>query len=271
MALPAAVVIIAIAIGQVPYALPMQVRRTWTTKHWCDSVIDPEWPFAYSKYKNQTEERKGRVMSNRQDVRHTCQTKGVRSKCHVCEDIQCGNGGMNSSSSGICHFQLQGVSTNDMSKNIPTVSDVPWAVGGSHRYDYGGENSSHVCMYMSGGTCQSSFGRDYSKCKLRCWGHSPTLSGLDNKAGDASFVQGEATGKWPNARSDYLEGVKMTPWVLPSPTQSFAYPKFRADQSIGNPRNGQILESLPQGFTFTLAGGGDGESGFKDGQEHEAR
>ena len=254
----------------------MQVRRTWTTKHWCESVIDPEWPFAYSKYKSQTEEKKGRVLSNRQDVRHECQTQGVASKCHVCEDIQCGNTNTNTSNSSlneVCSFQLQGVSTDDMSKNIPTVSDVPWAVGGSYRYDYGGLNTSHVCMHMSGGTCQSSFALDYSHCQLRCWGYSPSTTAINtNEAGDASMVKGESSGRWPNARDDYLHGVSMTPWTLPSPTQTWSYPK-RNENQIGNPQNRTKngLESLPQGFTSTLAGGKNGEAGFQDGWGHEAR
>ena len=302
----------------IPHATAMQVRRTWTTKHWCKSVIDPEWPFAYSKYKGQQEERKGKVLSNRQDVRHECETRGAQSKCHICEDIQCAGSGSGSgddedhdstdstdgegsdSTTSICHFQLQGVSTEEMSKNIPTVSDTPWAVGGSHRYDYGGVNTTHICMHMSGGDCPSSFAQDYSKCELRCWGHSNSnshshphsqnndLSGANNTArnttntntntaGDATYVQGGSPGVWPNARNDYLKGVNMTPWTLPSPTQTWSYPTHthKEDQKIGNPRvvdEYENLQSLPQGLTFTLAGDHeDGTAGFQDGLAHEAR
>ena len=67
------------------YANAMKIRRPWTTKHWCESVIHPEWPFAYSKYGGQVEETKGRVSSSLQDVRHGCETQGVQSKCHICE------------------------------------------------------------------------------------------------------------------------------------------------------------------------------------------
>eukprot|EP00554_Chaetoceros_debilis_P016874 CAMPEP_0194126972 /NCGR_PEP_ID=MMETSP0150-20130528/60272_1 /TAXON_ID=122233 /ORGANISM="Chaetoceros debilis, Strain MM31A-1" /LENGTH=2248 /DNA_ID=CAMNT_0038820867 /DNA_START=651 /DNA_END=7398 /DNA_ORIENTATION=- len=234
----------------IPVVQSMQIRRTWTTKPPCQKVMDPEWPFAYSKYTNfkstddtdtdgsrtydpnrskddrlqsqlqfLIEEQKGRTSSNRQDVRHECQTRGVQSKCHICEEIQCGtkigigiendaNASTSSSSSGgTCHFQLQGVSTSQMSHNIPTVSDVPWAVNGRHRYDFGGMSSSsggssgnddgdddgndmkattaanttshvHVCLYTTRTyPCQSSTGIDYSNCTLRCWGHYPSASG----------------------------------------------------------------------------------------------
>ena len=250
-------------------------------------------------------------------MRHECETRGVQSKCHICEDIQCagrGSGddedhdsaastdGEGSDSTSICHFQLQGVSTEEMSKNIPTVSDTPWAVGGSHRYDYGGVNTTHTCMHMSGGDCPSSFAQDYSKCELRCWGHSHLhshshsqnndLSGAKNTArntntntntaGDATYVQGGSPGVWPNARNDYLKGVNMTPWTLPSPTQTWSYPTHhthKKDQKIGNPRVRVVdeyeyenLQSLPQGLTFTLAGDHeDGTAGFQDGLAHEAR
>ncbi len=168
-----------VAVVTFPTSLAMQITRPWTTKHWCESVIRPEWPFAYSKYRGQIEETKGRVSTNMQDVRHECDARGVQSKCHICEDIACGPDENNLT----CHFQLQGVSTNDMSANIPTVSDVPWAVNGSHRYDFGGASTTHVCMYLSGTPpCQSNFGQDYSKCELRCWGHGDSLSGENSTA-----------------------------------------------------------------------------------------
>eukprot|EP00957_Ditylum_brightwellii_P191739 14596767-Ditylum_brightwellii.AAC.2 len=129
----------------------MQIHRTWSTKHWCSIVESTHWPFAYSKYKQKEnddstatttitiEETKGRTSTNQQDMRHVCDYRGVESKCHICKDIQCGSDG----NEGICHYQLQGVSWGDMSKNIPTISDAPWAVGGKHRYDFGGEDTSH--------------------------------------------------------------------------------------------------------------------------------
>ena len=269
----------------------MKIRRTWTTKHWCESVIEPEWPFAYSKYKEDKEESKGRMSSNKQDVRHVCETQGVQSKCHICEDIQCGsygsstNNSSNSEKRDKCHFQLQGVSWEDMSKNIPTVTDIPWAVGGRHRYDFGGANTTHVCMYMSGNDpCQSHLGEDYNSCIVRCWGYKSGLSGLNNTAGPTSHVgigdEGGDTfdlyGAWPNSKlGKEQNGLNATPWVLPQPTATWSYPKsdylestmsstFSSDIGTGT-------DILPQGFTFTLAGSSNGEEGFKDGTRSEAR
>ena len=71
----------------------MRVQQPWTSRQWCHSVVDPTWPFAYSKYEGQLEERKGRVSVDKQDVRHNCTSEGVRSKCHICE----GEGGHNNS------------------------------------------------------------------------------------------------------------------------------------------------------------------------------
>ena len=126
----------------------MQIARPWTTQHWCHSVINPQWPFAYSKYHDQIEETKGRVSTNKQDIRHECNTRGVQSKCHICEDIVCGPDDNNKNKNQTCHFQLQGVSWEDMTRNIPTVSDSAWAVNGLHRYDFGG-NLRHmfVCIF----------------------------------------------------------------------------------------------------------------------------
>jgi len=164
-----------------------------------------------------------------------------------------------------------------MSVNIPTVSDVPWAVNGSHRYDFGGEFTTHVCMYLSGssenGTCQSSFGEDYSHCQLRCWGYGESLSGKSNEVTAVTRMEGEPDGKWPNHRLDSLKGVNSTPWEEPSPTVSWEYPKsLDGDEVPKNPNaRGQNYSSNPQGFVFTLAGSKDGEEGFRDGLGSEAR
>eukprot|EP00804_Cyclotella_cryptica_P001991 CCRYP_007413-RA/>CCRYP_007413-RA protein AED:0.05 eAED:0.03 QI:0/0/0/1/1/1/4/0/2016 len=244
----------------------MQMHRPWTTKHWCQSVIRPEWPFAYSKYANQTEETKGRVSTNQQDVRHECETRGVQSKCHVCEDFVCGI-----AMDQICHFQLQGVKWNEMSVNIPTVSDVPWAVNGKHRYDFGGSSTTHVCMYLSAKSpCQSSFGDDYSACELRCWGYG--MTGENATVTSVTRMEGDADGKWPNHRVDSLQGVNSTPWEEPSPKIAWEYPKFGATSEVPkNPIPREDYALNPQGFVFTLAGSNNGEEGFVDGLESDAR
>jgi hypothetical protein len=55
--------------------------------------------------------------------------QGCESKCHICEEISCGG----DDSSAKCDYQIQGVSWNGISKNIPSASDSPWAVNGNHR------------------------------------------------------------------------------------------------------------------------------------------
>jgi hypothetical protein len=221
----------------------MQVSRTWTTEEWCRTVVDPQWPFAYSKFHSQTEERNGRLFSNLQDVRHECETRGVQSKCHLCKDIDCGrsekwsagrgnHNNQSTTSTSTCHFQLQGVSTADMSKNVPTVSDIPWAVGGLHRYDYGGQNVSHICLHMSGGYCQSNYGKDYSNCVVRCWGHSATLERNQHKPGPTilNYDATKATDMFlpTSGRIYYHDTFGVGPWLqetLPVNVQSWSYHK----------------------------------------------
>lgn len=50
-------------------------------------------------------EAKGRTNTNLQDERHACDRRGVRSKCHMCENIMCGE-----DLDSECSYQLQGVS-----------------------------------------------------------------------------------------------------------------------------------------------------------------
>lgn len=257
-----------LTITAIQASLAMQITRPWTTKHWCESVIRPEWPFAYSKYNGQLEEIKGRVSTNLQDMRHECDVRGVQSQCHICEDIACGS---DENKDQTCHFQIQGVSWEDMSVNIPTVSDVPWAVNGSHRYDFGGASTTHVCMYLSGTPpCQSSFGEDYSKCELRCWGHG---SGEGSTASYVTKMEGEELdGNWPNHRVDSLHGVNSTPWEIPSPTMAVNYPTCSdGDEIPTNPNAGEKYSFNPQGFVFTMAGSRNGEEGFSDGVGTDAR
>lgn len=244
----------------------MRIRRPWTTKNWCESVVDPEWPFAYSKYKNQIEERKGRVYSNRQRVGHQCQFRGVQSKCHICEEIDCGE-----DKTKKCQFQLQGVAPGELSSNIPTITDGPWAVGGSHRFDFGNKNTTHVCMYLSSVyPCQSSFGDDYSNCSIRCWGFN--IPPQIQTPGNFSIINGYRTGVWPNAGSNFNDGVNSTPWTLPAPTQTWSFPKYNRDTEFFSIDRTRFLNFsyTPQGMTFTLAGD-HSNPGFQDGTGKNAR
>jgi hypothetical protein len=201
-------------------------------------------------------------------VRHQCDTRGVRSKCHVCEDFECNT----TSDDGGCHFQLQGVSTEMMSVNIPTVSDVPWAVGGRHRYDFGGETTTHVCVHLWGDGCSSSFGVDYSNCELRCWGFGIMTGRNATVTSVTRMERGEDDGRWPNHRLDSLDGVNSTPWLEKTPVISWEYPRFVGDETPKNPMGGrEKYDYNPQGFVFTLAGSENGEDGFVDGTGSEAR
>ena len=59
--------------------------RSWSTRHGCSMAKDANYPFAYAKYAGQTMEYKGRVNSNQQDFRHSCEVRGGSSKCNICE------------------------------------------------------------------------------------------------------------------------------------------------------------------------------------------
>ncbi|DAZ94106.1 TPA: hypothetical protein N0F65_007940 [Lagenidium giganteum] len=208
----------------------MVLRRPWTSQHWCKSVESPRWPFAYQKTATQTLEWKGRTNPSKQDMRHQCAVMGVESKCHRCEDIACGTA-LNQT----CAYQLQGVAWAALPKNIPTVTDVAWAVGGAHRYDYG--SASQVCVFLSGGDCISPFPTDYSQCVVRCWGRSSGAIQVlrDPEQGNASLL--------PHDDADAAD--------------IWSYPKnFTGD-------------GKPQGMVSTLAGSGD--RGFLDGAASVAR
>lgn len=223
-------------------ACAMRTSRTWTSKPWCASVEAPDWPFAYSKYMGHSVETKGRVSSNAQDMRHTCAWWGVRSKCHRCELMACGD-----DLSSSCHYQIQGVDWTGISTNVPTVSDAPWAVNGSHRYDFGSAGVTHVCMLTSGAHCLSPFGADYSNCSVRCWGHGfrGSDAGVKNHLAVATYVE--------NADN-------------PDAVDAWGYPK--ADASFGNTSTGAPVYN-PQGYAVTLAGGNG--AGYRDGAGAQAR
>ena len=139
----------------------------WDTRNWCEQVTAPKWPYAYRKSDLQLET-KGRIVSNTQDLRHVCQTRGAQSICHRCEDFKCNVGVLQST----CHMQIQGVDWARLPPNVPTVTDTPFAVGPNvtHRNDFG--NASRVCVFTQGGDCIRHDTVDFSRCALRCWGTS---------------------------------------------------------------------------------------------------
>lgn len=105
-------------------------------------------------------------MSNKQDFRHVCTTRGAQSVCHRCEEFVCGSG----IDSRVCNYQLQGILWEQLPSNIPTVTDTPFAVGANvtHRNDFG--NAENVCLFTQGADCIRHNTTDFSSCALRCWG-----------------------------------------------------------------------------------------------------
>jgi hypothetical protein len=88
--------------------------------------------------------------------------------------IACGGG------NETCAMQLQGVDWGELPANVPTATDVPFAVGPavSHRYDFG--NASRVCVMASGGACltgDAPGSGDYTSCTVHCWGGGPLDGG----------------------------------------------------------------------------------------------
>ena len=112
---------------------------------------------------------KGRTMNSYQNLGHVCGPFGTRSKCHMCMEIVCG-----ASRDKVCQMQLQGVDWAKLPKNIPSLSDTPWAVDGSHRNDFGNPATSRVCLMLSGGVCTDPRpdAVDFSSCATRCWGYN---------------------------------------------------------------------------------------------------
>ena len=72
-----------------------------------------------------------------------------------------------------CSMQLQGVDYLKLPRNIPSLSDTPWAVNGAHRNDFGGSMTSHMCLMLSGGICVDPLteAEDFGNCAVRCWGY----------------------------------------------------------------------------------------------------
>ncbi|KDO27761.1 hypothetical protein SPRG_07359 [Saprolegnia parasitica CBS 223.65] len=229
----------------------MRVHRAWTTQPWCDSVAAPAWPFAYQKTRSQTLEVAGRVNANAQDLRHACATFGVQSKCHLCENDR---------------MQLQGVEYAALPANIPTVSDVPWAVGGRHRYDYGG--ASRICVLLSGDSCLSPFGTDYANCSTRCWGVGPVTRqrDWDNVSelwdyGTSASAQGRVFSLAGAGTSGFQDG--------PAATAQFAYPRGLAVDAAQNvyvaDTNNHRIRKIAAGTHVVSTVAGAGTEGFADG------
>lgn len=139
-----------------------------------------------------------------------------------------------------------------MSLNIPTVSDIGWAVGGDYRTDYGGINVSHYCVFISGGSCLQPETSYFGNCTVRCFGYGH---------GAPPRYLGSAA---PPLIEPYL-----LPYIDSGPADIWAFPRNCSDLSSQsaacshsvNPPSSPTFN--PQGFAFTVAG--SGAAGFKDG------
>ena len=169
-ALPLLTLLLAPSLSWRTFPRPTALQRQQAS--WCALVADPPWPLAYSKAPGPLAqgywEAKGRTMSSHFDLGHACSTRGARSKCSLCLNISCG-----AAPGETCALQLQGTAWALLPANVPTVTDVPFAVGArvTHRYDYA--SAERVCLLTSGGACARGDGRgagDYRACTAQCWG-----------------------------------------------------------------------------------------------------
>jgi len=252
--------------------------RTWSNRTACQNAVLPGYIFAYSKYAGQLVESKGRTNSNLQDFRHECQLKGGTSKCHICEDVACGS----DLQGGLCHLQLQGVSSGDMSTNVPVVTDAAWAVapgGGTFRKDFGGSAVTHACVFLTGGVCIAPTAgvQQLSDCRVRCFGHGVTpgyppavgtallASHVDVYSGMPAYTVAadsvfDTSKPWTN---------QVDLWQYPRNcsqlrTQSHGTAQCTYNQPAETATVTKVSPSFnPQGFLFTYAG--SGRAGFVDG------
>ena len=197
-----------------------------------------------------------------QDFRHVCQVLGGLSKCHICEPIECDSQLKDANGvPGLCNLQLQGVNNTDMSRNIPTLSDTAWAVGGSFRHDYGGKNVSHFCVFTSQAHCALPNTTDFTDCTVRCFGH-----GFKHAAVKLDASRRSVTDVYPG----------MGRWSDDGAVDLWSYPKNCNDMKLLHDEKctftgvkNQIPSYNPQGYVFTYAG--SGKKGFVDGSSDTAR
>jgi hypothetical protein len=295
-----------LALSALPLTSPWRHHKAWSTRQWCEQVVDPLWPFAYAKGtawgsggasdpSSYRVERKGRTASSFQAMGHTCTTRGARSKCHICEPIACGAG-----RAFTCQYQLQGVEWAELPPNVPTVSDAPFAVGPDvrHRYDFG--QADRVCVLLSGGDCAmtaraAATGDDYSSCAMRCWGANsssaprplPVIGDPGTNATLAAQAAAASLTAWtydpgeglPQGRVFTLAGSASAGGGYadgPAPDARFSNPQGVAVDALRNvyvadTLNHAIRVITPAGLVGTVAGDGSGRPGFHDGPASSAR
>lgn len=148
-----------------------------------------------------------------------------------------------------------------MSINIPVVSDDAWAVGGKFKHDYGGNSTSHFCVFLSGGKCIEPYNSNFTGCITRCFGYGFTHHAIK---------------RIPNQRSIVDVYPDMDQWPGQSQADEWVYPRNCSELSKYQSKNctysglyKQNPSYNPQGYVFTVAG--SGVAGFKDGNTSKAQ
>jgi hypothetical protein len=228
--------------------------RSWSTRHVCEMSRFANYPFAFAKYDGQVSEDKARVNTNEQDFRHECQVRGGRSKCHICETIECSS----EANDGYCELQLQGVNATSMSYNIPVSADTSWSVGGGFKRDFGGDGTTHFCVFLTGGHCVKPGTTDFTGCLTRCFGHGFNKPSIVVEASTRSITDVyPGMGKWEDdGQVDLWEYPKNCTELNKYQDTSCIF----STEIYSEPRT---TDFNPQGFVFTVAG--NDNAGFEDG------
>lgn len=194
-----------VAAALVGVACATKLHRPWTPRVECDEIFNPRWPSAYAKSPAEFIEPKGRTASSLQHLGYTCVHFGAATKCYLCEPIVCGD-----TLNLTCPMQIQGMDWTQLPKNIPSVSDVPFAAGPAvaHRNDFGA--AQRTCVLLSGDYCINPNPTDpalnFTRCSVRCWGQSLppfvpidvtgfALDTLSNVRWDTGKTVGQAQGR----------------------------------------------------------------------------
>mmetsp|Transcript_34542 Transcript_34542/g.55147 ORF Transcript_34542/g.55147 Transcript_34542/m.55147 type:complete len:2065 (+) Transcript_34542:19-6213(+) len=261
----------------------MRLHRPFSEESMCEKIVKPHWPFSYAKEEGQQIDNIGRTASSLKHIGHPCTTRGVNSKCHYCEEFPCGD-----DLGDTCYFQLQGVDPSKIRGNILTIGDTPWAIGGSHRNDFGSPATTHVCVLLSGGPCVrvdllDSF--DHRTCSIRCWGYGAkrpvpgkvipiaTVLGLSTAEGPVNWDYSPKEGEFPQGKVSLLAGSGSGEAGHRDGPRESALFNFPTSVAVDRERNVYVADSgnhvirridAVTGVVTTLAGVA-GKAGFKDG------
>ena len=85
--------------------------------------------------------------------------------------VPCAESGTRLPATAYAHvLQIQGMNWDNLPKNIPTYSNMPWAVGPNvrHRNDWG--NAERACVMLSGEDCILDTTSSFDSCAVRCVG-----------------------------------------------------------------------------------------------------